>query len=107
MFDPYPFVFLATLRARESVMLTACVLIRQNRMSFRADRRAHLDLQIALLSEQEITKLIQMLDRISNQMGIADSVTDPVTRELAKDTAIEEIAEDLGDQLRDDARKRG
>jgi uncharacterized membrane protein len=98
-FDPYPFVFLATVLAFEGVLLTAFVLIRQNRMSARADRRNHLQLQINLLSEQEVTKVIQMLERMSRQMGIEGEVTDRETKELAADTAIEGIADELRNHL--------
>ena len=94
-FDPYPFFLLAGLLAFEAVTLTAFVLIRQNRMSLRADRRNHLALQINLLSEQEATKIIQMLGRMSKQMGIEGEVTDSETRELAADTSIDGIARDL------------
>lgn len=93
--DPFPFVFLAGMLAFEAVTLTAFVLIRQNRMSLRADRRNHLALQINLLAEQEATKIIQMLGRMSKQMGIEGEVTDPETRELAADTSIDGIARDL------------
>jgi uncharacterized membrane protein len=98
-FDPYPFPFLGGLLAFEAVTLTAFVLIRQNRISMRADRRNHLALQINLLSEQEATKIIQMLERMSQQMGIEDHVTDSETRELAADTSIDGIARDLQDTM--------
>jgi uncharacterized membrane protein len=93
--DPFPFVFLAGMLAFEAVTLTAFVLIRQNRMSLRADRRNHLALQINLLAEQEATKIIQMLGRMSKQLGIEGEVTDSETRELAADTSIDDIARDL------------
>jgi uncharacterized membrane protein len=80
-------------------MLTAFVLIRQNRMSLRADRRNHLGLQINLLAEKEITTIIQMLGRMSRQMGIEAEVTDSETREFAEDTSVETIARDLQDNL--------
>lgn len=65
VFDPFPFSLLSSPLSLEGVLLTAFVLIRQNRMSLIADRRIHLDLQISLLSEKETTKIIQMLERIS------------------------------------------
>lgn len=100
-FDPYPFGFLATVLGLEGVTLTAFVLIRQNRMSMRADRRNHLQLQINLLSEQEVTKVIQMLERMSQQMGIEAEVTDLESKELAADTPIEGIANELREHLED------
>jgi uncharacterized membrane protein len=52
-------------------------------MSMRADHRSHLDLQINLLSAQEVTKVLQVLHRISQHLGIED-VIDAETEELAK-----------------------
>jgi uncharacterized membrane protein len=64
-FDPYPFPLLAIVLALEGVLLTAFVLISQKRMSQRADQRSHLDLQINLLAEKEVTKVIQLLQGLS------------------------------------------
>ena len=105
-FDPYPFPLLGALLAFEAVTLTAFVLIRQNRMSLRADRRNHLDLQINLLAEQEATKIIQMLERMSQQLGIAGSVSDQEAHDLSGDTSIETIARDLKQGLADQAEGR-
>jgi uncharacterized membrane protein len=102
-FDPYPFPLLGGLLAFEAVTLTAFVLIRQNRMSLRADRRNHLDLQINLLAEQEATKIIQMLERMSRQLGIEGAVSDQESRDLSGDTSIETIARDLKQGLADQA----
>lgn len=101
-FDPFPFPFLVGILGYEAVILTAFVLIRQNRMSLRADRRNHLGLQINLLSEQEATKIIQMLERMSRQLGIEDEVTDSKSRELSGDTSITTISRDLRDTMEDE-----
>jgi uncharacterized membrane protein len=52
---PFPFVFLTMIVSLEAIFLTLFVLATQNRMTVDADRRAHLDLQVNLLSEQEMT----------------------------------------------------
>jgi uncharacterized membrane protein len=83
----------------EAVLLTSFVLIRQNRMSQKADQRAHLDLQINLLAEKEITKVLQLLQRMSREMHIEESVTDQEIRELSKDTEVKDEARDLQDNL--------
>lgn len=69
-FDPYPFQLLCMLVSLEGVLLSTFVLIRQNRMSRRADRRSHLDLQINLLAEKEVSKALQMLERISAKLDL-------------------------------------
>jgi uncharacterized membrane protein len=98
-FDPYPFPLLGMVLALEAVLLTSFVLIRQYRMSLIADQRSHLDLQINLLAEKEVTKVIQLLQRMSKSMGIEQEVTDTETRQLSKDTEVEEVAHDLEENL--------
>jgi uncharacterized membrane protein len=61
-FDNPPFFWLQGLVSCTALLLTVAVLIRQNRMAQVAEHRAHLDLQINLLTEQKVTKLLQMLD---------------------------------------------
>ncbi len=101
-FDPYPFALLTMLVSMEGVLLTTFVLIKQNRASQRADRRDHLDLQINLLTEKEVTKLIQMLEHISAHLGIEREVVDDETRELGEVTAVGELAQEFDDKLPDD-----
>ena len=93
-FDPYPFPLLAVALAMVSLILTSFVLIRQNRMSRRADLRNHLALQINLLAEQESTEILQVLQKLSRRLGIAEAV-DRDTEELALDAPIEQIARNL------------
>lgn len=57
--DEPPFFYLQGIVSANALLLTIAVLIRQNRMSQLADHRAHLDLQINLLTEQKVTKLLQ------------------------------------------------
>ncbi|MEW6613489.1 MAG: DUF1003 domain-containing protein [Pseudomonadota bacterium] len=80
-FDPFPFELLTTVVSLEAIFLTIFVLISQNRASRQADRRAHLDLQINLLAEQESTKALQMLEAICEHLGL-EYTRDEETREL-------------------------
>ena len=72
IFDPFPFNLLTMVVSLEAILLTSFVLITQNRMGRQADKRDHLDLQVNLLAEQEITKVLQMLDRICNALKIPE-----------------------------------
>src|SRR5207249_1655562 len=69
-FDPYPFTFLTMVVSLEAIFLSIFVLISQNRMAHQADRRAHLDLQINLLAEQENTMMLRMLETLCERHGI-------------------------------------
>ncbi|HWU91908.1 MAG TPA: DUF1003 domain-containing protein [Sphingomicrobium sp.] len=68
--DP-SFVVLAMVASVEAIFLSTFILITQNRMAAAADRRAELDVQISLLSEAEITKLVQLVSEIAERMDIA------------------------------------
>jgi uncharacterized membrane protein len=58
-FDPYPFSLLGVIVAVEAVILSSFILMRQNRMMHRGERRDHLNLQVDLLAEKEMTKVLQ------------------------------------------------
>jgi uncharacterized membrane protein len=60
--DEPPFPWLQGIVSSNSLLLTITVLIRQDRMSKLAEHRAHLDLQINLLTEQKVTKILQLVD---------------------------------------------
>jgi uncharacterized membrane protein len=64
------FVVLAMLASVEAIFLSTFVLISQNRMQARAEKRAELDLQISLLAEHEITKLVTLLDAVARTLGV-------------------------------------
>jgi uncharacterized membrane protein len=101
-FDPYPFTFLATLFSVEAVLLVTFVLMKQNRMSTMADRRAHLDLQVNLLTERETSKALQLLQKLCEKHGIKDALRDPETQELARTTEVEHVVDELRRRLPDD-----
>ena len=92
-FDPYPFPFLALIVGIEFIVLTTFVLINQKFQSWRQDQWSHLNLQVCLLSEQEITKCIQMLGSICDRLGLEKPPGDIDLKELAQDTAIPALAE--------------
>lgn len=102
-FDSYPFNLLTLIMSLEGVLLTTFVLIKQNRMSVRADRRAHLDLQINLLTEKEVTKVIQLLEHVTAHLGIEHGAVDSETQEFKKVTPVGGLARELKQTLPEDA----
>ena len=69
-FDPFPLGILALVISSESVVLTIFVLVSQNRMARQAEKRSHLDLQVGMLAEQELTDVLQMQHKICQRLGI-------------------------------------
>lgn len=92
--DEPPFPLLATVLALEAVLLTSCVLIRQNLIDRALERRDHLELQINLLAERESTRALRILQRVAERLGAAD-IDDCKEDELANETSVDKIANDL------------
>jgi uncharacterized membrane protein len=87
----------------EGVLLSTFVLIKQNRMSQRADQRAHLDLQVNLLSEKELTKILQLQRLICARLGIEEASQDKEVAELSSVTAVGNIAHEIDTRMPKDA----
>jgi uncharacterized membrane protein len=92
-FDP-SFVTLAMVASVEAIFLSTFILITQNRMSSAADKRAELDLQISLLAEHEVTRLVALLSSIAERLGIETEIDDEV-EELKKDVAPERVLDEI------------
>lgn len=99
-FDPFPFLLLSVVVSLEAIFLSTFVLMKQNRMSRRADQRALLDLQINLLAEREMTIMLQILQRISTRLGVRFSGRD--IEELSEDTSVEALARELKELMPDE-----
>jgi uncharacterized membrane protein len=98
-FDPYPFSLLGVIVAVEAVILSSFILMRQNRMMRRGERRDHLNLQVDLLAEKEITKLLQMVRALCGHMGLQNIMADKEIRDLSQNTSVESLSQTLEDRL--------
>ncbi|HLG12304.1 MAG TPA: DUF1003 domain-containing protein [Dehalococcoidia bacterium] len=93
-FDPYPFTFLTMIVSLEAIFLATFVLISENRQSTMSDQRAKLDLQVNLLAESEVTKLIGMLNEIRIHLGLPSSDDAEVAR-MEQPTYVHELASEI------------
>jgi uncharacterized membrane protein len=84
----------------EAIFLSILVLVSQNNLTRQSERRAHLDLQINLLAEQESTKTVALLQRISEHLQVPDP-TDSSEPELAAPTDIHDVVSMLDRALAD------
>ena len=98
-FDPFPFGILALVVSSESVFLTVFVLISQGRMTRQAERRSHLDLQVGMLSEQELTTILQMLQKLCQHMGVNVDSSKQEVQSFSKTTDVHKLASELADKL--------
>jgi uncharacterized membrane protein len=93
--DP-SFVILAMVASVEAIFLSTFILITQNRMAMAADRRAELDVQIGLLAEAEITKLVQLVSGIAERLDVPAGEHEEIEemkRQVAPEAVLDAIEE--------------
>lgn len=82
--DEPPFFALQGLVSSNALLLTVAVLIRQNRMAQVAEHRSHVDLQVNLLTEQKVTKILQLVDALQRELTALRQRPDAEVAELTK-----------------------
>ena len=93
------FVTLAMMASVEAIFLSTFILITQNRMASVANKRAELDLQISLLAEHEVTRLVTLVSAMAERMQIRTDV-DSELHELKQDVAPEMVLDEIEEQSR-------
>jgi uncharacterized membrane protein len=81
-FDPPPFAWLQGFMTFVALVTATVVLIGQRRQTKLSEQRAHLDLQINLLTEQKVTRLIHMLEELRHDLPVAPQRADAHTSAL-------------------------
>lgn len=98
-FDPPPFSLLSTVVALEAILLASFILMRQARIGRRSEEREHLMLQILLLTEKELTAVLELNREIARQVGLATAADQPVVEELSQQTPIDDVAQTIREKL--------
>jgi uncharacterized membrane protein len=98
-FDPAPFPLLNVLVAVEAIFLASFIVMRQSRLSRRSDERDHLILQVLLLTEKEVTAVLQIERQIASRVGLAHVDTDAEIVQLSERTSIDEVAQSLKESM--------
>lgn len=70
VFDPFPFGLLTMIVSLEAIFLSIFVLVSQNRTSYVDNLREELHLQVNLVAEEEVTKILKVLAEIRKKVGI-------------------------------------
>jgi uncharacterized membrane protein len=93
-FDPFPYGLLTMIVSLEAIFLSTFVLISQNRLSEETERRADLHLHIGLLTEHELTRVLQMLDAIQDKLNIVDHANSDLA-DLEMETKPEDVLAEI------------
>lgn len=97
-FDPYPYGLLTMTVSLEAIFLSILVLLAQNRAGDIADLREEIDLQVDILTEQELTKLMHMVSLLLEKNGISVSGDKELERML-KPTNMQKIEASLAEEI--------
>lgn len=97
-FDPFPFGLLTMIVSLEAIILAIIVLISQNRGTEIDDLREEIDLQVNIITEQELTKLMEMMTLLLAKNGV-DVSTDTTVQEMLKQVNVEKIEESLEKEI--------
>jgi uncharacterized membrane protein len=98
-FDRYPFSLLTLAVSLEAIVLTGFVLMAQRHLTRQADSRAHLDLQINLLAEQELTAILKMQCLLAERAGIDVAGVDPRLEQLRTHTDVQQLAATIATEM--------
>ncbi len=97
--DAPPYPWLQGIVSSNALLLTIAVLIRQNRMLRLAAHHRHLDLQINILTEQKVTKILQLLDEMGRQLPALRGMSNAEATELTKPADTGAILEAVKEHL--------
>jgi uncharacterized membrane protein len=98
--DSFPYPLLTLVLSIEAIFLAIFILMSQNRAAHVSEKRSHLDLQLNLLSEQENTKMLLMLEDIAKAVGHR-TPSDPEVQVLEQATEPEALSRQI-DRATDD-----
>jgi len=96
-FDPFPFSMLTTVVSLEAIILTVIVLMSQNRSSLISSMREEIDIQVNLIAEREITKILKLLNELLKVKGI--KLEDKELDEMLKEIDASYLERKLEDEL--------
>ena len=94
-FDPPPFYWLQGLVGLSALLVATAVLITQNRQQELADQRRHLELQVNLLTERKVTKLLALMDDLHHDLPEVEHKTDPQVEALKEPVDPQAVAHSL------------
>jgi uncharacterized membrane protein len=93
--DPPPFQLLQGLVSLSALLMTILILTTENRIAQMDQLRDRLELQINLLTERKVAKLIDMLDAIRRDLPSVPTHDDPEVDELRTHTNPHDVARAL------------
>ena len=99
VFDPYPFGFLTLVVSLEAIVMAIIVQISINRQGSIADMRQEIDFNINVRAEREITKILNIVDKIHDHLGM-ENEHDHDLQYMKEETDLEEVEREVEKQFK-------
>ena len=93
--DHPQFPWLELIVSLASLLMTILILITQNRQDAVSHRRAEITLQMSLVTEQKVAKIIDLLEQLRRDDPAIPNRHDPVAATMAQATDLREAADEL------------
>ncbi len=93
--DPPPFAGLQAFAAIAALLATVIVLTTQHRLGRLAQQRAHLDLQVNLIAEEKIAKLIALVEELRRDLPSVNNRKDALAEAMTEAVDVHAVAAEL------------
>ena len=97
--DPPPFAGLQAVVTVAALILTTMVLTTQNRQARISEARSHLDLQVSLLADHKVAKLIQLVEELRTDLPMVRNREDRVAEEMQETVDATAVVEAIEQSL--------
>ena len=93
--DPPPFVWLQGVACIAALLMTVTILTSQNRVAKLTQQRAHLDLQVNLIAEEKIAKLIALVEELRRDLPSVKDRRDTLADAMTEAVDVHAVADEL------------
>ena len=97
-FDPAPFFWLQGILGLSALLMAIVILIKQNRQSSIEATHAHLDLQVNMLTEQKVSKLIELIEELRRDLPMVPDRRDAAAEALQEPADTREMLQALDEK---------
>jgi uncharacterized membrane protein len=104
-FDAPPFYWLQGIVGLSALLMTTVVLITQNRQNRMTEQRRRLDLQVNLIVEQKVTKLIELMEELRRDIPVVQNRHDPEVEALKESIDPHEVLLSLNERLNENSQE--
>ncbi len=103
--DSPPFTWLELIISISALLMTTVVLITQWRQNRATELRRHLDLQVNILVEQKVTKLIELVEELRRDLPQVEDRHDPEVEALKQQVNPHEVVSSFNQLVKEAARE--